>query len=221
MIKEALRPEHQSVLAAFGLADIDSGGLSVLRFKRNEYLFRQGHASGYILLIISGRMKVFVTSPDGKSLLFCFYSGGGILGEVEFATGREIASTSVQAITDVACICIPLTRYQTVLKNNPAFLNAMNGALAAKFLRSTQNSAAAILQPLEQRLCAYISMTSESSRFVEKLTEVSELLGTSYRHLLRTLDNLCHQGVLEKAAKGYTVTDPASLLQKGGADYSE
>ena len=221
MIKEGLRPEHRSVLAAYGLADIDPDGLFVLRFRKNEYLFRQGHAGGYILLIITGRMKVFVMSPDGKSLLFCFYSGSGILGEVEFATGREIASTSVQAVTDVACIGIPLSRYQTVLKSNLAFLNALSGALAAKFLRSTQNSAAAILQPLEPRLCAYIAMTSESGCFAEKLTEVSELLGTSYRHLLRTLDSLCNQGILAKAAKGYHIKSAAALRQKCGTDSLE
>jgi len=216
MIKEELLTEYHHVLAAYGLTDMDPVGLSVLRFNKNEYLFRQGQVSGYILLIITGRLKVFVTTPEGKSLLFCFYAGSGILGEVEFATGSEIASTSVQAITDVACIGIPLSRYQTVLKNNPAFLNAMSSALAAKFLRSTQNSATAILNPLEQRLCAYIAMTSEDGLFREKLTEVSELLGTSYRHLLRTLDSLCRQHVLEKAAKGYVINDVVVLKQKGG-----
>ena len=221
MIKEALRAQHHGLLAAYGLADIDPDGLSVLRFNRNEFLFRQGHASDSILLIITGRMKVFVTSPEGKSRRFCFYSGGGILGEVEFATGREVASTSVQAITDVACIGIPLSRYQAVLKSNPAFLTALSGALAAKFIRSTQNSAATILQPLEQRLCAYISMTSEGGCFCEKLTEVSELLGTSYRHLLRTLRSLCREGLLQKAANGYKVADVAALRQKGCTDYHE
>ena len=221
MIKEGLRPEHHSVLAEYGLADIDPDGLSLLRFRKNEYLLRQGYTSEYVLLLISGRMKVFITSPAGKTLLFCFYTGTGILGEAEFATGKSTASSSVQAITEVTCIGIPRKRYQRYLQENVAFMNAVSSALALKLFRCSVNSAATILHSLEPRLCAYIAMTHENGCFTEKLTEVSEVLGTSYRHLLRTLYGLCNEGVLEKAAKGYVIKSPAALKQKGGADSLE
>ena len=219
MIKEAILRQHRKVLEEYGLADINMNGLSVLRFKKNEYILRQGYSSEFLLLVISGRMKVFITSPSGKTLLFCFYTGTGILGEAEFATGKATASTSVQAITDVICIGIPRNRYQQYLKENLAFMNAVSNALALKLFRCTRNSAVTILHSLESRLCAYIAMTHEGGCFAEKLTEVSEVLGTSYRHLLRTLSGLCSQGVLQKSAKGYWVMDHAALRQKGDDFY--
>jgi CRP/FNR family putative post-exponential-phase nitrogen-starvation transcriptional regulator len=221
MIKEKLEPEHRTALKEYGLADISVDDLAVLQYRKNEYMLRQGYACDHVLLVLSGRMKVFITSSNGKTLLFCFYSTEGILGEAEFATGESVAAMSVQALTDVTCIGIPRDHYQAYLKQNIAFMNAVNSALAYKLFRRTRNSAVTILYSLESRLCAYIAITSENGCFSEKLTEVSEILGTSYRHLLRTLDSLCAQGILQKGVKCYHVCDPAALNQKGEDYYLE
>ncbi|WOO37548.1 cyclic nucleotide-binding domain-containing protein [Anaerocolumna sp. AGMB13020] len=49
--------------------------------------------------------------------------------------------------------------------------------------------------------------------FHENLTEIAELLGTSYRHLLRTLSELCDQGILKKEGSSYIVTDERTLME--------
>ena len=219
MNKEKITPEHNSILAEYGLSDMGIDGLAVFHFRRNEYVFRQGDACDHIFLMLEGRMKVFIGSPNGKTLLFCFYTKSGILGEAEFAADEDISKTSVQAITDVYCIGIPRRRYQKYLKSNAAFMSRVSAALAGKLFRCTRNSAVTILYSLEARLCAYISMTNEGGRFSEKMTEVAEMLGASYRHLLRTLDKLCCQGILQKAQKGYIVLDKAALEQKGDDYY--
>ncbi len=221
MQKGSLKPEHRKAMAEYGLADIKDEGVVLLSFKKNEYLLQQGCPGEYVLLVLSGKMKVFIMSPNGKTLLFCFYTGQGILGEAEFATGTETAAMSVQAITDVTCVGIPRNRCQEALSQNIFFMNAVSRALAGKLFRCTRNSAVTILYSLESRLCAYIAMTNDNGWFNEKLTEISEVLGTSYRHLLRTLDSLCKQGVLRKADKGYIVADFDVLKQKGEDYYLE
>jgi CRP/FNR family transcriptional regulator, putaive post-exponential-phase nitrogen-starvation regulator len=221
MVKEKLKPEHKTVLAEYGLSDLSVDGLSLLQYKKNEYMLRQGYACDFVLFVLSGRMKVFITSPNGKTLLFCFYSTRGILGEAEFATGAGLAAMSVQTITDATCIGIPRDRYEAVLKQNITFMNAVSDALAHKLFRCTRNSAVTILYSLESRLCAYIAMTNDKGCFSEKLTEVSEILGTSYRHLLRTLDSLCAQGILQKGVKCYHISDLAAMKLKGEDYYLE
>lgn len=221
MTKQKLQPEHRKEMAKYGLSDMDDESISVLCFKKHEYLLQQGCPGEYLLLVLSGRMKVFIMSPNGKTLLFCFYTGQGILGEAEFATGAKTAAMSVQAITDVTCIGIPRGRYQEALSQNIVFMNAVSSALAGKLFRCTRNSAVTILYSLESRLCAYIAMTNDNGFFNEKLTEISEVLGTSYRHLLRTLDGLCKQGVLRKDGKSYFVADFEALKQKGEDYYLE
>ena len=92
--------------------------------------------------------------------------------------------------------------------------------MAEIVVQNSINNASNILYPFESRLCAYISMTSQDGTFCEKLTELSEYLGTSYRHLLRTLENLCTKGILEKASDGYRIKDDLELRSIGVQYYS-
>ncbi len=49
--------------------------------------------------------------------------------------------------------------------------------------------------------------------FDENLTEIAELLGTSYRHLLRTLSEFCERGILKKEGSSYIVTEEETLME--------
>jgi CRP/FNR family putative post-exponential-phase nitrogen-starvation transcriptional regulator len=219
MEKETLSAGHVSVLAEYGLENTDIADMSVFRYKSGEFIIRQGYPCPYVLLVLGGRMKVFNTVPSGRTLLFCYDTKSGVIGEVEFASDSETAASSVQAVTDVSCLAIPRARYKNELKSNIAFMNAVSAALAQKLYRSSSNSAAAILHPLSSRLCSYIAMTNTDGCFREKLTETAEMLGTSYRHLLRTLDGLCANGILEKTPRGYLIRDEAALRRIGDDCY--
>jgi CRP-like cAMP-binding protein len=219
MIKERLKPEHMPVLSQYGLEGAYAADMYVHHYKANEFIIRQGYPCPYVLLVLEGKLKVFNTVPNGRTLLFCYDTTGGMIGEVEFASDSVDAASSVQALTDVLCIGIPRARYKSELKSSITFMNALSEALAQKLFRSSKNSAAAILQPLAARLCAYICISSADGCFSEKLTDVAALLGTSYRHLLRTLSGLCAQGVLEKTPRGYFVSDEATLARISGDCY--
>lgn len=219
MIKEKLRAEHIAILAGYGLGGIDFADISLFRYKRGEFVLQQGHPCPHILLVTEGKMKVFNTVPNGRTLLFCYYASSGIIGEVEFAVDSDEAASSVQAVTDVSCIGVPRARYSSELKSNIAFMNAVSVELAQKLFKSSKNSALTILHPLDVRLCAYIALVNTDGFFREKLTETAEVLGTSYRHLLRTLDSLCHKGVLQKTPQGYAVSDEDALRRIGGDCY--
>lgn len=205
---------HKKYLSGFGLVDIEEDGLSVRSFKKGEYLFEQGAPLDYLVIITKGRIKVFSLAANGKTLLFCYNDPGTILGEVELMT-NAFASSSVCADTDVQGIMIPFDRYRDYLLSNIVFMNRICLIMAEIVAQNSINGASNILYPFEARLCAYISMTNENGRFNPKLTEVAEFLGTSYRHLLRTLDNLCTKGVIEKTSQGYVIKDDLKLRAFG------
>ncbi|OYO76234.1 hypothetical protein CG709_15530, partial [Lachnotalea glycerini] len=58
---------------------------------------------------------------------------------------------------------------------------------------------------------------SDNLIFSENLTALSELLGTSYRHLLRTLRNFCDNGYLLKEKGYYKIIAPNQLRALGAA----
>jgi CRP/FNR family putative post-exponential-phase nitrogen-starvation transcriptional regulator len=219
LISEKLTPVQAEYLSDFGLEDIDPDGLIIRNYRKGELLCEQGAPLEALLLVTAGRTKVCSTAANGKTLIFCFHEPGTILGEVEFMT-HAFASSSVLAVTDVQCIVILHERYRDYLSSNIKFMNRICMILAEIVAQNSINNASNILYPFESRLCAYISMTNENGRFNQKLTELAEFLGTSYRHLLRTLDNLCTKGVLEKTPEGYLIRDDLKLRAMGADFYA-
>lgn len=211
--------EYNKYLSDFGIEDMDREGLIVQEFKKGEFLCEQGYPLDYFLLVVKGRIKVCSMGSNGKTLLFCYNDPGTILGEVEFMT-HAFASSSVCAVTDVRCIAISHDRYREYLSSNIKFMSRICQTLANIVAETSTNGAFNILYPFESRLCAYIAMTHKNGCFDEKLTELAEFLGTSYRHLLRTLETLCRKGVIEKAQSGYVVKDALKLQTIGNKHYS-
>ncbi|MFH4289055.1 helix-turn-helix domain-containing protein, partial [Acinetobacter baumannii] len=74
-----------------------------------------------------------------------------------------------------------------------------------KLNRLSKNSTINLLYPLENRLASYMLAAGERAVqhgnrivFSGNLTETAELLGTSYRHLLRTLNVFCDKEIIKK-----------------------
>lgn len=214
MTNEKITAYHRNLLSDYGLDGLEEDGLSIRNFRKGEFLFEQGYPLDDLILITAGRIKVFSLAANGKTLLFCCNGPGTILGEVELMT-NAFASSSVCAATDVQGIAIPFDRYRDTLLSNITFMNRISLIMAEIVAQNSINGASNILYPFEARLCAYISMTNENGRFNQKLTEVAEFLGTSYRHLLRTLDQLCRKGVIEKSSPGYIIRDDLELRSIG------
>lgn len=215
MLKENLSEQFKCNLNEIGLDGIDTSNISVMRYAKGEFICSEGQPILYLFIVLDGKAQVFVTSNGGKTLLLSFFSSKSLLGEVELLTDG-LASTSVQAVTDMLCIGIPLANYRNYLKNSIKFMNYLGGELALKLTRSTKNNAANILYALEARLCAYIFVSAEENVFIKKLTEVAELLGTSYRHLLRTLEKLCSLHILERRTHGYLIKNSSALAERSG-----
>ncbi|MGM0922984.1 MAG: cyclic nucleotide-binding domain-containing protein [Bacillota bacterium] len=190
-------------------------------FSKNEYLCREGAEMDYLYFFVDGRAKVYTTLSNGKSLLLSFYEGFKVLGDVELFLVRGAAS-SVQAIDETYCIGIYLPPVREKLLRDPVFLTFMGYSLSDKLNMLSKNSSINLYYPLEHRLSSYILATGvkkESILFKENLTYLSEMLGTSYRHLLRTLDMLCKRGTIRKKENAYEVMNESELRNLAGDIY--
>lgn len=210
MRSEKVGDAYAPYIAQYGLGDIPRANLRIFHYDRGEYVCHAGVKLSHLLLIIRGKVRVSVTGTNGKSLLYCINVDKGIMGSIELLTGAP-ATASGEAITPVSCLSIPIAENLAALQKSLSFMNYLCRELSIIFERASRNNAANILYPLQTRLCSYIAMTAEDGRFAEKLTDVNALLGTSYRHLLRTLDSLCGRGILRKLSRGYAIADKAAL----------
>ena len=231
MIRINDRQKIKSYTKTYSMDELFSGNMEnymeLFFFKKNEYLVKHSDKIRYLFFLVDGKAKVFTTLSNGKSLLLCFYQQFMVLGDVEILDSSE-AGNNVQAIEDTYCIGIAIEHVRKYLMEDAKFLRFLCRSLGAKLNRCSKNSSINLLYSLETRLATYIYTTGEREKgsgreriiFEENLTEIAELLGTSYRHLLRTLHSLCEKGILKKEGSQFEVVEEKILSSLSGDVYS-
>jgi len=199
--------------------------MTLYMFNKNEYICREAEELINMLFLVDGKAKVSKHLENGKSLLISFYNPLTIIGEVEFIHNKN-TDCSVQAIDNTFCIGINIEIVRNKLIKDCKFLLKICDYLGKKLSNDSNNSSINLLYPLENRLASYIIAFAKIDEykikkfiFKESYTEISELLGTSYRHLNRTLNKLCSEGILKKNDKEYVIEDYEKLLCLAGELY--
>lgn len=176
------------------------------------------------MFFVEGKAKVYKTLKNGKLLLLDFYKELDTLGDLELIT-NDLASCNVEAIEKCICIGIPIKVLKNIYYNDTNLLNFLCISLGKKLKKSSKNASINLMYPLENRVARYIisintNLNSKMIKFDETLTEISELLGTSYRHLLRTLNRLCNNNILKKEEDYYIIIDYKKLEELAAEIYS-
>lgn len=168
-------------------------------------IVRQGEPLTNLYVFLSGRAKVVRLMENGRSMLHAFYQGVSLLGDLELCRGDEVACNTVRAITDVWLIGFPLAGRREAMLGDPRLLRFLCVELAGKLEQSSALAAQNLLVPLAERLVSYMRESQAGGVFQESLTSTAEVLGVSYRHLLRTLASLEKSGAIRRLRSGYAV----------------
>ncbi|HHV09929.1 MAG TPA: cyclic nucleotide-binding domain-containing protein [Clostridiales bacterium] len=200
-----INKDHRDFLAANGLGFVDTECVLPRAYEKGEYLFHQGEQLSCIYLLYSGKVSISVTAKNGKTLLLAICTNQTIFGEIEFFTDG-LATSSAQAMNRALLLTIPFAQLRDV-EGNEKLLYFLGLTLAKKLTRSIQNNTTNILNLADAKVASYILLSNVDGRFKANLTKVAELLGISYRHLLRTLEELCTQGILAKDRHAFVIRD--------------
>lgn len=202
--------------------------MRLLKFDKHEYLSREDEDLEYLLFFIQGKAKVFKTLPNGRNLFLAFYKPFRVIGDIEIVKNQSATGT-IQALSTCYCLAIPMEKAILELIKDRKFLKFTCESLAEKLSAVSMNSSINLLYPLENRLASYINESlaygeNEESLYIdfdENLVNIAELLGSSYRHLLRTFNTLCKKGVLEREDGKYKIINATLLKDLAGDLYQD
>lgn len=194
--------------------------MEIHHFKKNEHICLSGEELKYLYLFVEGKSKVYITTPNGKSLLVRFYSPVQIVGEIELLNKIEF-QCNIQAIRDCICIAVPRKIIEEKYLKDSKFLHYISTHLALKLASLSVSNSVNILYPLENRLASYIlaSYTNEDSNNTENLTQIAEFLWTSYRHLLRVVKEFELEKIIKRDNKKLVILDKDKLEDLAGDLY--
>ncbi len=183
---------------------------SLFAFEPDEVLIRAGECSRYLYFLAEGKLKAFMGSESGKVIPFGYFEQFRTLGEVSSLWG-DTPTLTVAAVERTYCFAIDLDVHRAALLKNPSFLRYVCQLLCAQVKRLNNNMVSLMTQPVERRLAAFILQNTVDGQFQCSLLECSELIATSYRHLIRKMNSFCACGLLRKERQKYYIADEPAL----------
>lgn len=202
--------------------------LSLKCFERGEHLCDQGDTPHDLYVLVKGRVKVYTTSAEGKTLILSFKSPLELIGDIEYVRGTEIVNT-VEAVSAVDVLAVPYRWLRKYGQSDPQLLQFLLDHITRKFYVKSHAMSFNLMYPVEVRLASYLLSVSleegnaEQSEPLnqETLMDAANLLGTSYRHLNRVLQQFCAEGLIERSKGGVLVKNRDGLSRRAGQNIFE
>ena len=164
----------------------------LVNFGSDEFMIREGEVPDCIYFLLVGRVKYYACSV--KRDFGIVFMNKGLIGDSEFVTGRA-ATRSAQVVGDALCMRLSTRTSRHRLMSDRTFLRYLTQQLAEKLtLTETTPADAGTQMSTEERLYDYLKMSAEDGRITESLGTISQLMGVSYRHLIRMMNALCDEG---------------------------
>lgn len=186
--------------------------VKLIRCEADDFITREGEEPAYLYYLVSGKVKLFLTLPNGKVTLIDFFDAPCFIGEMELL-GVNPQSRAVQALIPCTCLALPLEACKAQLLEDARFLRILCTYLGTKNTRNVSSLAETKGYPLANRLAAFLLLASAGGSYKEPHTNAAEYLGVSYRHLLYVLAQFTEQGILEKTINGYKIKDRKALVR--------
>lgn len=201
------------------LTEVDLEACEIRIYQKGEKICEMDSKIDGLYFFVEGKAMAYFSMENGRQLLLTFHEPFKLFGDLEILEEEPIATSTVEAFNTCVCLVLERSYVQQHLINEPEFLKALSKSLGKKLGRVIRNSAMNLLNPLENRVASYILATSESGIFSGNLTRIAEQLGTSFRHLHRTLQGFCGLCILEKRGTQYMILNEKALREKAAGVY--
>ena len=183
--------------------------LDIKTYAKNDFIIKESNPINHIYFIVSGKIKVYKEYENGKTLLLQFVNGICSMGDLEYINEMESATGSVKAVNEVKLFMVSYQELRERYEDNKNFNNYLIRHLSKRFLSSNNKAGFNLIYSLETRLSSYIlSMSNNMTKTgvtLDNLQDLSDNLGSSYRHLHRALKELTSKGVIERHRNHITI----------------
>jgi len=177
------------------------------RYPKHAFIINQHEHGGCMYLLVSGRVKVTLASPDGKELALNYLEAPSHFGEMSLVDA-EPRSADVIATTDVECLALEARDLAAAVQIQPKLAVSLIATLSHR-LRQTisrlEDMAFHDATHRVMRVVLNVATASYESRgvpVIQGLThyDIATLAGTSRETASRVISTLAREGIV--ATKG-------------------
>ncbi|GAB4364893.1 MAG: Crp/Fnr family transcriptional regulator [Deltaproteobacteria bacterium] len=191
------------------------------RFAKRQSIFRQGDRADGFFVVVSGRVKVFKLSEEGKEQVLHLLDPGQSFAEAVLFEGGTYPANA-EAIEETVLLFLPKRPFIGLLEENPKMTLRMLGSLAKWLRRMTDLVEDLALRDVESRLVLYLAEgmrqrgipLEDGAEFDLPVGKnvLASRLGTVPETFSRTLRKLQEQGVIRVTGKRIRVLSADRLF---------
>ncbi len=184
-------------------------------YEKEEYILESGETLEYYYLLVDGKIKIYYPFENGKSMLLKFYKDFNTIGDLELLKGIPILC-NIDAVEDTYLIAIPSAVLREKYFNNIKLLHHLVDSLSEKLYGTINNSSYNFVYPLINRLSSYLVEHLTDKNYIilnSSYLEIAQFLGTTYRHLNRTLKEMESKSIIKCDDKKIYILDIDQLRE--------
>lgn len=188
----------------------------VRRFKKKTLIYAPAEAGQTVLILATGRVKVYDLTSEGRETILAFVESGELFGELSALDGqprREFA----EAVTDCEILAIPGADFMTLLESRADLALSVTKLVGLRRRRIETRLRNILFLPSRPRLIRLLIELVESYgeqkdnrhtiRFPLSHRDFAGLIGVSRETVTLTLGQLQAEGLIAVQRRRLTVLD--------------
>jgi CRP/FNR family cyclic AMP-dependent transcriptional regulator len=187
-----------------------NGARTITKYKINQIIFSQGDAANSVFYILSGKVKVSITSEQGKEVVIA------VLGPDEFCgegclTGQPLRIATASALTECKIMRLEKETIIRVLHDEPAFFEMFLSHLLARKTKVEEDLIDLFFNSSEKRLARALLLLANFGKegrpepIIAKISQetLAEMIGTTrsrvnyFMNKFRQLGFIDYNGTIE------------------------
>ncbi len=176
------------------------------KFNKNEIILKEDEAGTALFVIISGKVKVARSSPDGREVILTILTNSDFFGEMAILDGQTRSAT-VTAMEETELFIIQRNDFLNLLKNHPEVcisllqeltkrLRVADIKIKALSLKDAEGKVATVLLQLADEIGKIKQGRVELDNLPHQ-QDLANMAGTSRETISRTLHAFAKKGLIE------------------------
>jgi CRP/FNR family cyclic AMP-dependent transcriptional regulator len=189
--------------------------------RSGEPLFRAGDPGDGCYRVLTGVVKVVVTSQQGEERIISLLGPGAIVGELSIIDG-EPRSASVFAVSDCLLSFVSRARFEKFTEDHPELTTYLLRTLTLRLRKADDALAATTFLSVKGRLARallnlaeYVGGEIDDGRIELRLKisqgDLAAMAGVARENVSRTMSEWRKRGIVTRSCEYHCINDPRAL----------
>ena len=170
-------------------------------YEKNDVVFLQGDVGDALFVLVSGALKIMVTSEDGEEMVLVTLEPPATLGELALVDHGPRSASAI-ALEPSRLLVLPRSRWERLVEEHDEMQTALVEALARTLRRLTDQAADFVFLDLPGRVAKMLlrlSERAESGSLDIKMTQtdIAHMVGGSRQSVNQILKNFESRGYID------------------------